>query len=79
MMEYELEAELVATYKSEGGDHAFLPIVGSGDNACILHYTENNMSMADGELVLVDSGAEYACYAGDITRTYPVNGTFMHS
>ncbi len=79
MMEYELEAELVATYKSEGGDHAFLPIVGSGDNACILHYTENNMSMADGELVLVDSGAEYACYAGDITRTYPVNGTFSQA
>lgn len=79
MMEYELEAELIATYKSKGGDHAFLPIVGSGDNACILHYTENNMTMADGELVLVDSGAEYACYAGDITRTYPVNGTFTQA
>lgn len=79
MMEFELEAELIATYKREGADHAFLPIVGSGDNACILHYTENDMPMADGELVLVDSGAEFACYAGDITRTYPVNGKFSQA
>lgn len=76
MMEYELEAELIRTYRQQGALHAFLPIVGAGDNGCILHYTENNMKMLDGDLVLVDSGAEFAGYAGDITRTYPVNGVF---
>ena len=76
MLEYELEAHLVAHYKSHGAEHAFLPIVGSGANGCILHYTENNDVINDGELVLVDSGAELNYYAGDITRTFPVNGTF---
>ncbi len=76
MMEHELEAELISSYRRNGAVHAFLPIVGSGNNACILHYVENNMEMQDGDLVLVDSGAEYAGYAGDITRTYPVNGVF---
>ncbi len=75
-MEYELEAELISTYKREGADHSFLPIVGGGANGCILHYTENSDELKDGEMVLVDSGAEYQCYAGDITRTYPVNGIF---
>jgi len=76
MMEFEIEAELIGTYKSQGATHAFLPIVGGGENGCILHYTENTEELQDGHLVLVDSGAEYACYAGDITRTYPVNGQF---
>jgi len=76
MMEYELEAELIAHYRACRAEHSFLPIVGAGDNACILHYTENAEEMQDGELVLVDSGAEYSGYAGDITRTYPVNGVF---
>lgn len=75
-MEYELEAALISAYRSEGAEHAFLPIVGGGDNGCILHYTENNAVLNDGDLVLVDSGAEWQCYAGDITRTYPVNGRF---
>jgi len=79
MLEYELEAELVAQYKSKGAEHAFLPIVGSGANGCILHYTENSDRINDGELVLVDSGAELNYYAGDITRTFPVNGTFSEA
>ena len=76
MSEYELEATIVSHYKSHGAEHAFLPIVGSGANGCILHYTENNDVINDGELVLVDSGAELDYYAGDITRTFPANGTF---
>ncbi|MFK8080335.1 MAG: aminopeptidase P N-terminal domain-containing protein [Granulosicoccus sp.] len=76
MLEYELEAILVSQYKSQGAEHAFLPIVGSGANGCILHYTENNDTINDKELVLVDSGAELGYYAGDITRTFPANGTF---
>ncbi len=75
-MEYELEAALIATYRAGGAEHSFLPIVGGGANGCILHYTENNMVLQDGDMVLVDSGAEWNCYAGDITRTYPVNGQF---
>lgn len=76
LMEYELEATLIGAYRRHGATHSFLPIVGGGDNGCILHYTENNQVLQDGDLVLVDSGAEYQGYAGDITRTYPVNGTF---
>ena len=76
MYEYQLEAELIAEYRSHGAVHAFLPIVGGGENGCILHYTENSDILLDGELVLIDSGAEKAGYAGDITRTFPVNGTF---
>jgi len=76
MMEYELEAALIHAYRREGGVHAFLPIVGGGVNGCILHYTENNAQLQDGELVLIDSGAEIKGYAGDISRTFPVNGVF---
>jgi len=75
-MEYELEAELISTYRRHGAEHSFLPIVGGGENGCILHYTENDQELKDGDMVLVDSGAEWHCYAGDITRTYPVNGVF---
>lgn len=76
MKEYELEARLISEYKSNAADHSFLPIVGSGANGCILHYTENNDTINDGDLVLVDSGAELGYYAGDITRTFPANGKF---
>jgi Xaa-Pro aminopeptidase len=55
---------------------AYLPIVGSGPNACVLHYTANGRQMREGELLLVDAGCEYDCYASDVTRTYPVNGRF---
>ena len=76
VMEYELEAELIHEYRRNGATHAFLPIVGGGDNACILHYTENNRELNDGDMVLVDTGAELDGYAADVTRSYPVNGQF---
>lgn len=74
--EFEVEAALIAEYTKQGATHAFLPIVGGGVNGCILHYTENRDKLTDGDLVLVDSGAEFNGYAGDITRTYPVSGQF---
>lgn len=76
MHEYELEACLISEYRSNNACHAFLPIVGSGENGCILHYTENTDELEDGSLVLIDSGAEFEGYAGDITRTFPVNGRY---
>ncbi|MCB1757045.1 MAG: Xaa-Pro aminopeptidase [Gammaproteobacteria bacterium] len=76
VMEYELEAELVHEYRRNGAAMSFLPIVGGGDNGCILHYTENADELQDGDLVLIDTGAEVDCYAGDVTRTFPVNGKF---
>ena len=79
MREYELEAELVAEYVRQGATHAFLPIVGGGANGCILHYTENRDELRDGDLVLIDSGAEHEKYAGDISRTFPVNGRFSEA
>lgn len=78
-MEYELEAALIATYRQAGADHSFLPIVGGGANGCILHYTENNMELHDGDMVLIDSGAEWQGYAGDISRSFPVNGRFSEA
>ena len=76
MKEYELEAVLIGEYTKQGGCHAFAPIVGGGENGCILHYTENCDVLNEKELVLIDSGAEIAHYAGDITRTFPVGGKF---
>ena len=52
----------------------YQPIVGGGANGCILHYRENNAALRDGDLLLIDAGCEYECYASDITRTFPVNG-----
>jgi len=78
-MEYELEASLISVYRSRGALHSFLPIVGGGENGCILHYTENDSQLHDGEMVLIDSGAEWGYYAGDITRTFPVNGKFSEA
>jgi Xaa-Pro aminopeptidase len=76
VMEYTLEAELIHEYKSHGATHSFLPIVGGGANGCILHYTENADELKEGDLVLIDTGAEVGYYAGDITRTFPVSGVF---
>lgn len=77
MHEYELEAILSHAYRSRGAArHSFLPIVGSGPNATTLHYVHNNRVIQDGDLVLVDSGAEYELYAADVTRTFPANGKF---
>ena len=74
--EYEIMAELVHEFRMHNADISYLPIVGGGDNTCILHYRENDQILNDGDLLLVDAGAEYQCYASDITRTYPVNGEF---
>ncbi len=75
--EYQLEAELLHTFMQAGSRYSAYPsIVGGGENACILHYTENSALLQDNTLVLVDAGAEYQCYAADITRTFPVNGRF---
>lgn len=75
--EYQLEAELEYVFKQQGAKApAYTSIVGSGANACILHYVENSAPLKDGDLVLIDAGAEYQGYAGDITRTFPVNGSF---
>jgi Xaa-Pro aminopeptidase len=74
--EYEIMAELVHEFRVHNADVSYQPIVGGGDNACILHYRENDQTLNDGDLLLVDAGCEYECYASDITRTYPVNGEF---
>jgi Xaa-Pro aminopeptidase len=76
VMEYELEAELVGEFTRRRGRMAYEPIVAAGKNACVLHYTDNDQPCRDGDLVLIDVGASYANYAADLTRTYPVNGTF---
>ncbi|MDB4948374.1 MAG: Xaa-Pro aminopeptidase [Gemmatimonadetes bacterium] len=80
MGEWELEAVLDATYRRAGGWGPSYPsIVGSGDNATILHYTTNDRVLADGTLVLVDSGGELGMYCADITRTFPANGRFTRT
>jgi Xaa-Pro aminopeptidase len=75
--EYEIEAEFLHEFRKNGSAYtAYPPIVGGGANACILHYIENNDKLKDGDLLLIDAGAEVDCYAADITRTFPVNGRF---
>ena len=75
--EYELEAELMYEFTREGcRAPAYDSIVASGNNACTLHYTANDGLLAPGELVLIDAGAEFSCYAADVTRTFPVSGQF---
>ena len=74
--EYQLEAELLYEFHRNGAGWAYPSIVGSGANSCILHYTENNQPLCDGDVVLIDAGAEFGSYAADITRTFPVNGRF---
>lgn len=76
MMEYALEAELNYIFGKNGCVPAYNSIVGGGENACILHYVENNKELKDGDLVLIDAACEYEFYASDITRTFPVNGKF---
>ncbi|KTD57749.1 Xaa-Pro aminopeptidase [Legionella shakespearei] len=75
--EYQLEAELIHEFSRHGcRSVAYDPIVGGGENACILHYTDNDQPLRSGDLVLIDAGGEYGNYAADITRTFPVNGKF---
>jgi Xaa-Pro aminopeptidase len=77
MNEYQLEAEVHYEFQRHGARFpAYTSIVGSGANACILHYITNNQPIKNGDLVLIDAGAEYHYYAADITRTFPANGRF---
>lgn len=75
--EYEVEAELWYEFRRQGAAFpAYTPIVAGGANACVLHYVNNDQPLRDGDLLLIDAGAEYQGYAADITRTFPVNGRF---
>jgi Xaa-Pro aminopeptidase len=74
--EYEVEAEILRVLRSRGAVPAFPPIVAGGVNACVMHYTANRATLRDGDLLLVDAGAEVDCYASDISRTFPINGRY---
>ena len=75
--EYEIEAELAHEFlRNRSKGFAYTPIVASGKNACVLHYIENNQQCKDGDVILLDVGAEYANYSSDLTRCIPVNGRF---
>jgi Xaa-Pro aminopeptidase len=75
--EYEIEAELAHEFlRKRSKGFAYTPIIASGKNACVLHYIENNQQCQDGDLILLDVGAEYANYSSDLTRCIPVNGRF---
>ena len=77
--EYELQAELERVFRRHDAQPAYASIVGAGANACVLHYRANSAQARDGDLVLIDAGAEYRGYASDITRTFPVNGRFSRA
>lgn len=76
MMEYALEAEINYVFGQRGCVPSYGSIVGGGANACILHYVENDQVLKEGDLVMIDAGCEYQFYAGDISRTFPINGRF---
>jgi Xaa-Pro aminopeptidase len=74
--EYVLQAELERVFRAAGAEPSYNSIVGAGANACVLHYRANSAQVRDGDLVLIDAGAEYRGYAADITRTFPATGRF---
>jgi Xaa-Pro aminopeptidase len=74
--EYEVEAELLRVMRSRGAVAAFPPIVASGVNACTMHYQANRAVLRNGDLLLIDAGAELDCYASDISRSFPISGRF---
>lgn len=77
VMEYEIEAELMHEFlRNRSVGFAYQPIIGSGRDSCVLHYIDNNKECKDGDILLMDFGAEYANYASDLTRTVPVNGRY---
>ena len=77
VMEYEIVAEIIHEFIRHGGQgHAYTPIIGSGKNACVLHYIQNNAPCQDGDVVLMDFGCRYANYNADLTRSIPVNGKY---
>ena len=78
--EYQVEAEIIHEFmRNNCRSSAYPSIVGGGENGCILHYIENNHKLKNNDLLLIDAGAEYDFYAGDITRTFPINGKFTPS
>jgi Xaa-Pro aminopeptidase len=79
MHEYELQAELEREFRRANAVPAYESIVGAGANACVLHYIANDAPIRDGDLVLIDAGAEVQGYASDITRTFPANGRFTRA
>lgn len=77
IMEYEIEAEITYEFiRKRATGHAYTPIIASGKNACVLHYIDNNQPCKDGDVILLDFGAEYGNYAADLSRSIPVNGQF---
>ncbi len=77
VLEYEVEAEIIYEFIRSGANgHGYNPIIGSGINSCCLHYNDNNKECKNGDVLLMDFGAEYANYTADLTRTIPVNGKF---
>ncbi len=76
MYEYEVEAEFIHEFRKHDARYSYSPIVGTGANACTLHYVDNSAQLAEGDLLLIDAGCELDYYASDITRTFPVSGQF---
>ena len=77
VMEYEIEADVIHEFiRNRSRGFAYTPIIASGKNACVLHYIENNCECKEGDVILMDFGAEYANYASDMTRCVPVSGKF---
>ena len=74
--EYEVEAEITHEFIRHRAGHGYHPIIGSGRNSCVLHYNRNDQTCREGEVLLLDFGAEYANYSADLTRTIPVSGQF---
>ena len=76
LFEYQVEAEFIHEFRKHDARYSYSPIVAAGVNACTLHYVDNTAPLADGDLLLIDAGCELDYYASDITRTFPVNGSF---
>ncbi|ABL01909.1 aminopeptidase P, Metallo peptidase, MEROPS family M24B [Candidatus Ruthia magnifica str. Cm (Calyptogena magnifica)] len=79
MFEFEVQSIFDGYFTKNNAQHAYTPIIAGGENACILHYIENNKKLNKNDLILIDAGAEVDCYASDITRTFPVNGQFSRA
>ena len=76
LFEHNIASVFDSHFRNGNSEHSYPPIVASGENACILHYTENNKELKNGDLLLIDAGCEINGYASDITRTFPINGKF---
>jgi Xaa-Pro aminopeptidase len=77
LYEYEIEAVLRYVFRKQGSPrHGYAPIVGAGANATVLHYVTNNSLIKEGDLLLIDAGAEFGYFTGDVTRTTPASGRF---